>query len=148
MELQFENFEGIEQFESIPKFRLLDIPPLITVDTLALFLGVSPELIEILHNQADKNYRSFNIEKKDGKLRKIETPKTFLKVVQWWILDNILTKIDLPDQVFGFVQGKCIRDNAAFHHGANHILSVDISDFFPSIKFKQVVNVFETIIIL
>ena len=145
LEMHFDNFEGIEQFESVSKFRLLDVPPLVTVDTLALFLGVSPELIEKLHNQSDKNYRSFKIEKKDGKSRKIETPKTFLKVIQWWILDNILAKIDLPDQVFGFVQGKCIRDNAAFHQGANHILSVDISNFFPSIKFKQVVKVFESI---
>lgn len=123
-------------------FRDLNIPPLVREGTIAVFLGISPKTIFSIRANPDKHYRSFSIKKNDGSLRKIDTPRTYLKVIQWWILDNILNKVKLADNVFGFVSGRSAIQNAAYHIGARHILNVDISDFFPSITMEQVSKIF------
>lgn len=84
----------------------------------------------------------FSDEKSDGSLRQIDTPRTYLKVIQWWILDNILNKVEFNSNVFGFISGKSAIQNAQYHIGAQHILNVDIQNFFPSISIEQVRKIF------
>ncbi len=120
--------------DELQLFRDKNIPPILNEGTLAILLGISPKLIWSIRSKPFKHYRSFQIRKKDGTLRNIDSPRTYLKVIQWWINDNILTREELPEFVFGFVPGRNIVQNAEFHFGAQHILNVDIKDFFPSIS--------------
>ena len=90
-----------------------------------------------------KNYRCFEIEHFNGKIRTVQSPRTYLKVVQWWILDNILAKYEHDDCIHGFVKGRSYYSNAKVHHGARHLLTLDIKNFFPNIKSNQVASVFE-----
>lgn len=46
---------------------------------------------------------------------------------------------------FGYVGGRNIRENAAQHCGHRQIISVDLEDFFPSIRVERVQSLFEDI---
>lgn len=109
---------------------------------LAAYLGISPSLIrQIVHNPK-YHYRDFDLLKADGGKRKISTPKTYLKVTQWWILDNILKQISIHPCAHGFRHGYSYVTNAKTHEGSKHILNVDLKSFFDNIKSHQVNNVF------
>ncbi|WP_169734062.1 retron St85 family RNA-directed DNA polymerase [Ciceribacter selenitireducens] len=124
--------------EQAMHFRNLGLPPIPTVGSLPLFLGISPKTIFSIRGKPRKHYRSFPIRKKDGTPRYIDTPRTYLKVIQWWILDNILNHVQIADNVFGFVSGRSAVQNAEFHLGAAHMLNIDIEQFFPSITIDQI----------
>jgi RNA-directed DNA polymerase len=123
-------------------FRLRGLPPIPSEGSLPRLLGISPKTIYSIRLNTRKHYRSFNIRKRDGSLREIQTPRTYLKVIQWWLLDNLLGRVALPEYVFGFVPGRSAVQNAKFHSGAKHILNVDIEQFFPSITHEQVASIF------
>ncbi len=112
---------------------------------IAAYLGVSPSLLrQVIHKPA-YHYREFPIKKASGVDRIVSTPKTYLKVIQWWIADNILNKIQLSDSVHGFRRGKSYVTNASVHLNAKHILNVDIESFFDSITSAQIANVFNSL---
>lgn len=96
---------------------------------------------QILHKKR-YHYRTFELEKRDGSRRTISTPKTYLKVMQWWIADNVLSLADISNRVHGFRVGRSYITNARAHLGAAHILNVDIKRFFPSITEEMVASVF------
>ncbi|WP_227287142.1 retron St85 family RNA-directed DNA polymerase [Boseongicola sp. H5] len=123
-------------------FRELGLPPMPTSGALPLFLGISPKTIFSIRRRPRKHYRSFPLKKKDGTKRDIDTPRTYLKVIQWWILDNILNHVEIAENVFGFVAGRSAVQNAEYHLGAKHVLNVDIRQFFPSITMEQVHDIF------
>ncbi len=123
----------IGRYEAAPLSEAFDI---------AVLMGISPYALRYFLMYPAKHYRSFTIKKKRGGLRTINAPRTWLKVVQWWILDNILSKYPLPPYVFGFAKGRNAAQNADYHAGQSHILNVDIENFFPSIGFTQVAQVF------
>ncbi len=112
---------------------------------LASYVGISPSLIrQILHRQK-YHYRFFSIDKIDGTKREIATPKTYLKVIQWWILDNILSRKMVHPANHGFVGNRSYVTNATSHLGCKHILNLDIRQFFPNIGFNKIKDVFRNI---
>ena len=123
-------------------YRERGLPPMPTTGALPLFLGISPKKIFSIRRRPRKHYRSFPLKKKDGSTREIDTPRTYLKVIQWWILDNILNHVVIAENVFGFVAGRSAIQNAEYHLGAKHVLNVDIRQFFPSITIDQVRTIF------
>lgn len=82
---------------------------------VAAYLGVSPSLVRQIMHKPSYHYREFTLKKADGGERKISTPKTYLKVVQWWILDNILAPQQLGECVHGFRSGRSYVTNARTH---------------------------------
>jgi RNA-directed DNA polymerase len=148
----FKHLENILRAEpdgfpdaQVEKYRALGLPPIPTTGSLSLFLGISPKTIFSIRQNAEQHYRSFTLTKKDGSKRNIDTPRTYLKVIQWWILDNILNNAHVAENVFGFVAGRSVLQNAIYHHGAKHVLNVDIRQFFPSISIDQVRDIFCTL---
>jgi RNA-directed DNA polymerase len=89
-----------------------------------------------------KFYRVFDINKKQGGVRQIAEPLPSLKEIQRWILDNILYRCQPSKFAKGFVPRASIRDNARFHRNQPLVLSLDIKDFFSSIKIGRVYNFF------
>lgn len=65
-----------------------------------------------------------------------------LKIIQRWILDNILNNIPVSPYAKGFVKDRSIKDSARFHRKQPKVLSLDISDFFGSINTPKVNNLF------
>lgn len=87
-------------------------------------------------------YRSFTIKKSNGKDRVIDAPAPELKRVQRWILDEILAKVKVSPQAKAFVAGRNLRQNAAVHRAGRVLVTLDIKDFFPSIKIAAVYRIF------
>ena len=68
-----------------------------------------------------------------------------LKMAQEWILYNILYKVIdkmVSKTAKAYVPGQNIRDNVRYHRNKAVVLTVDLVDFFGSIKFQSVFNVF------
>lgn len=76
--------------------------------------------------------------KSSGKLRKIHNPSKLMRLVQYRILTRVLEQIALPDYIHGFEKGKSIPLMARTHVGQTAVVSLDIQDFFPSVKQHMV----------
>jgi RNA-directed DNA polymerase len=88
-------------------------------------------------------YRDFEIKKKNGKLRKISEPLPSLKEIQDWILKNILEIEKVSPFAKAYRKKVSLIENVKFHKNQPKVLTLDISDFFPSIKTKSVELIFK-----
>ena len=116
--------------------------PLITGFELAFYLGISEELVHAIFERPGKYYRTFALQKKSGGERQITAPRVFLKVIQRYILDCILSSSQPHDAAFGFVRGRSPAQGAERHVGHSFLWNIDLKDFFPSIKQAQVERLF------
>jgi hypothetical protein len=66
----------------------------------------------------------------------------YLKAAQRWILKQILEKLEIHDAAHGFCQNRSIITNARFHVGADAIVKLDLQNFFQSISYQCVKELF------
>jgi Reverse transcriptase (RNA-dependent DNA polymerase). len=122
---------------------------------LLYILGVNKIILANLLANIDDYYYSFDIEKTDkftGKAklssdgevakRQINSSKGKLKEVQKRLYKFMITKVNIPEYVYGGIKGKNNVRNARFHQGNKYIFTTDLKSFFPSISNKQVFNMF------
>ncbi len=121
------------------------LPPLVDTHTLPYLFGVRSKFVAAMANRPKKYYRTFGIDKRGGGTREIESPRRTLKVIQGWVNQHILSGIELPDCVTGFVRGRNIFDNARPHVTGRNLMVVDIENFFPSVKKESIRGVFREI---
>jgi hypothetical protein len=107
---------------------------------LAACIGVSPKIISQIANAPERHYRTFELPKRGGGVRKIESPRVFLKVIQWFLADFIFSCLPVHHTVHSFRHGHSIATNAAIHVGKAFVANIDIKDFFGSIKQETVEN--------
>jgi RNA-directed DNA polymerase len=119
-------------------FAARGLAPLLDEHSLPQLLGVGTALVRWIVRRPARHYRHFTIRKRNGSVRHIFAPRTYLKVIQWWINDNILKSVPLDNCVTGFRVGSSPLKNAMMHTGARHILNMDLKDFFPSIQADRV----------
>ncbi len=117
-------------------------PSLMSIYDIADYLKVSPFLFRSMLQRPFKHYRSFRFKKRNGEFRTIHSPRTFLKVTHWWILDTILNNCPISEHAHGFVRGRSFLTNANKHFGASNILNLDVKDFFPSIRVERATSQF------
>lgn len=89
-------------------------------------------------NNVRGRYSHFSIPKKSGGCRNIAVPSRGLGNLLHYV--NIMLKaIYQPsDYAMGFVEGRCVVDNAMRHVGQNYIFNTDLENFFPSIEQPRV----------
>ena len=132
-------------------FNALHLLSLENETQLCRMLDISLDaLSELIHNPV---YQTFEIPKKKGGKRTIDAPEDVLKDIQRklnYFLNAYYLMIK-PEAVFGFViqpheLGKicAIAENAKPHVGKRQVLNIDIKDFFPSIKAKQIKSLFQS----
>ncbi len=112
----------------------------LSVTDFSLAVGVSPRLITSLLHATDKYYRQFNIGKRGGGERTISSPRTFLKVIQYWILDYLLYPLKSHPICHSYQRGKSIVTNASPHINSEYVANIDISDFFGSINQTMTID--------
>jgi RNA-directed DNA polymerase len=131
------------QPEKLARHQLPDLPDALS---LATAMGISLSELRFLTfarpTATVSHYQRFEISKKTGGSRVISAPMPRLKRAQYWILDNLLNKIPLPDTAHGFVASRSILTNAAPHVGAKVVINMDLKDFFPTITYARIKGLF------
>ena len=88
-------------------------------------------------------YKKVRINKKGGGYREIlKVESDELRNVQREIRGYLIKEYDPCECVHGFRRGKSPFTNAKQHLGKKYITAIDIKDFFPSIKYSKVKDVF------
>ena len=119
-----------------------ELPALADAKALADAMGLA--LAELRFLAFDRplsrvsHYQRFRIPKKTGGERLISAPMPRLKRAQYWILDNILSRVAVHQAAHGFVLGRSILSNAAPHVGRDVVVNFDLKDFFPTLTWKRV----------
>jgi len=113
---------------------------------IACAMGINPGQLRFLTSSFPgsevKHYVHFKISKKTGGERLISAPKPHLKAAQRWILENILEKLEVHHAAHGFCKNRSIVTNAQPHVGADVIVHIDLQNFFQSITYKRVKQLF------
>ena len=136
-------------------FSAFDFPPIETpktlleckcVEGLSMFLGFETyDKLRIFIYPHTKNlYRSFNIEKRNGSYRAIKAPRKTLKKVQKTIALELESIYKPRKSAHGFIKEKSIVTNAANHVNKKFVFNLDLSDFFETIHFGRVRNLFQS----
>lgn len=115
-----------------------------TIVDICQELGLQPQFLLELSKNASSLYTVFDHLKRSGGVRTISAPKDALKRIQRLVLEGFLSKVYLPPHVHGCVKGKSIVTNAQAHVGQPLVINIDIVDFFGSIKFDRVLEIYRT----
>lgn len=107
---------------------------------LAYEVGVSRRMLFELSKNTKKHYKSILLSKKSGGVRNINSPDNKLKSAQSRILKRILGHIEISPYATAYVKGKNLKDNASPHVNHKYLLKMDITDFFGSITYLQVIS--------
>lgn len=113
---------------------------------LSLLLGYDYNYLLSVSNAQYCHYKHYEIPKKKGGSRTIMEPYPALKEVQTWILKNILepaSKQYVSAVAKAFIPGKTVRENARFHRNKNTVIALDLHDFFGTVRFYSVFEVFK-----
>ncbi|MFS1518771.1 reverse transcriptase domain-containing protein [Bacillus sp. SCS-151] len=89
-----------------------------------------------------KNYKKFNLKKKNGTLRTIYSPRANLAILQKKLAYVLSLNFKPHKRSHGFVQDRSIVTNAAQHINKKFVLNFDLDNFFDSIKFRRVRHMF------
>lgn len=143
------NQEFFKYSNSITDSRALIFFSLSNWRDLSCLLNVTPlQLEQIINNPS---YIEFKIPKKKGKPRLICQPKPELMKIQRRLNSFLQAVYDfhIPSCVHGFVPKsnkvcRSIVSNAKSHLGKKNILTIDLQDFFTSIRAKRVKKLFQS----
>ncbi|MFN0200912.1 MAG: reverse transcriptase domain-containing protein [Bacteroidia bacterium] len=103
------------------------------------FLAYHRKIAKVSH------YQRFLLKKKSGGFRRISAPMPRLKTAQYWVLDNVLSKVVPYHTAHGFVEKRSILTNATPHIGKDVVVNLDLKDFFPTITYKRVKGLFKSL---
>lgn len=118
------------------------IPPIFEIEHLSKLLGRKRSYLASAINATNRHYRTFSIPKRRGGKRKIDAPYPALLECQQWINEYILSLVGTHTNAHGFISERSIITNAKTHLNKKFLLKLDLQNFFPSIKFRQVMRVF------
>ena len=121
------------------------LPVIYDQEHLSLLVGYSYEYLLRVANYSIPFYRTFSIPKRSGGERQIDEPLPSLKEIQRWILDNILYKCEFSRFAKAFIHGKSIKENARFHRKQEMVLTLDIKNFFGSIRAGKINTIFKSL---
>lgn len=119
-----------------------NVPVIYNISHLAQLVGYKKEYLKKASTYGDNFYRNFEITKRNGTKRLISEPLPSLKEIQLWILKNILYKIPVSPVAKAYKPKARIIENLKFHRNQPKVLTLDLENFFPSIKIKEVKNIF------
>ncbi len=113
---------------------------------LADYFGVTyPVLAKIIYKTDDAyKYHQFQIPKKNGGHRQIASPSKKLKALQVKLKDVFYDIYPAKPAAHGFARNKSIVTNAERHLDKKFIFNIDLSDFFGSIHFGRIRNLFKS----
>lgn len=91
------------------------------------------ELIHLISN-APYTYKVYEIPKRTGGTRTIAQPAKATKFLQYWAIENYLSKLPIHLCATAYREGLGIKENATRHKNNAYLAKFDFKDFFVSIK--------------
>ena len=122
-----------------------NMPIIYNADHLGLLIGIKSSYFYKVTNEDKLFYRKFSIKKKNGDSRIIHEPLPNLKIIQKWILENILYKLEVSKFAKAYIPTISVKDNVRFHRKQKYVLKLDIKDFFSSLSEIHVYKIFKKI---
>lgn len=122
--------------------------PIASREVLAKTLSLELKTLEELVASIPSSYRHFPLKKKNSsEFRNITAPKPFLMNIQKRINARIFSACIFPSYLQGSIRDKDLpRDflsNAKVHASADTVITLDVKDFYPSIKEPEVFKIFK-----
>lgn len=130
---------------NVTLLRLFDLPVFSSVKEFAELAHLDPERVNYIQKSAHRFYKKFTIPKYPTGRREILAPNVEVKAIQAWILRYILDKLKPSDYATAFRQNINLLDNVKPHTSNRYFLCLDLKNFFPSIKYHRVREVFKLI---
>jgi len=105
------------------------------------------ELLSILNAiKEGQLYEQFNIPKKSRGIRQIKAPQKKLRQLQRRFNDGLTSFYqhfsNKTNPAHGFLPDRNIKTNAEIHINKRAILNIDLENFFPSVTFTRICNLF------
>jgi RNA-directed DNA polymerase len=119
-----------------------DLPLIYNPTHLSTLVGYKKKYIKRASLYPRNFYRDFEILKKNGTKRLISEPLPSLKEIQIWILKNILYKVPASPFAKAYKPNVKLIENLKFHKKQPKVFTLDLENFFPSIKVKAIEKVF------
>jgi len=119
-----------------------NVPVIYNPSHLSELVGYKKEYLKKAALHTSYFYRNFEITKKNGKKRPISEPLPSLKEIQIWILKNILEKVPVSPFAKAYKPETRLIENLKFHKNQPKVFTLDLENFFPSIKIELVEKVF------
>lgn len=107
-----------------------------------IFSMKEDDLLRLLYKNPLRNYATFQIRKKSGLPRNISAPKARLKKIQRILADYLGQYYTPKTSAHGFIEDRSVKTNALPHVGKKYVFNIDLKDFFESIHFGRVRNLF------
>lgn len=105
---------------------------------LAVSVLLPPDELMGLIRSAPHRYKVYSIPKRTpGQFRTIAQPAKEVKALQYWVMNNVLSKFEVHPSATGYREGRSIADNATPHTHGRFLLKLDFKDFFPSLKARD-----------
>jgi len=129
----------IDIAEFTPDLRY-ELPLAIDDMSLAHHLGIRNRTLWWAVHNKPKLYKVFQLPKrgKNGGYRQIQNPADRLKDIQKNLLVRFLEPVTTQPHIGAYIHGRSCKDTALQHVGKGVILSLDIKDFFPSVKRSMI----------
>lgn len=121
------------------------LPVIYNTSNLSALVGYRKDYLKRAVVYTPYFYRDFYIKKRNGKLRAISEPLPSLKDIQIWILQNILEKVKVSPFAKAYKKNTSIIENVRFHKKQSQLLTIDLKDFFTSIKVHSVEDIFKSL---
>lgn len=116
-----------------------------TRDELASFIKIPKnQLTYVLYvNRTSQYYKTFELPKKSGGVRIINSPTGLLKTIQTNLSNALYEAVNSPKREkykysHAFERKKSIITNAKIHRNKRYVLNIDLEDFFNSFHFGRV----------
>ncbi|WP_318470767.1 reverse transcriptase family protein [Photobacterium leiognathi] len=121
-----------------------------SIQVLAQTLGVHPKKLTSLARKANSSYTSYELppHPTTQKIRVVVEPKHELKKLQKRINSRIFVNVKFPNYLQGGLKATSTvkRDyiaNAFLHGKSKTLINLDVKNFYPNIKQKNVVDIFK-----
>lgn len=121
------------------------LPIIYDQEHLSRLVGFQLPYLLAMANSPKHFYNTYRILKQNGDYRRIDQPLPNLKLVQKWILDQILVPASewmVSSVATAFIPGKSLREHVARHQGKKTVIALDLKDFFGSVKFYNIHDVY------
>lgn len=124
----------------------LNLPVIYNLTHFSHLVGIKRNYIiqaAVVSKYSEAYYRYYKVPKKNGNgFRIINEPLPNLKMIQYWILNNILEARKPSSYAKAYIKKSGIKNNVRFHKNQKVVCSFDIENFFDNITFEKTQKVF------